>query len=148
MAQCGPLLVMWKILEQNLKKRKKKKRGWNMTLFTSVSQLSETTRRRCSSMYNIWNWMYTFPYQWIWTMSILIFITGIEMIIKHLGCSFNLHTYVQKKKKKTFRKTTTCTLSHLSTFFFFLTIMSFPFWMHMEQRHQRWQHALKGVWMF
>lgn len=51
-------------------------------------------------------------------MSILIFITGIEMIIKHLGCSFNLHTYVQKKKKNIQEDYNMYTFPSFNLFFF------------------------------
>lgn len=68
-----------------------------MNIFTSATQLSETTCWRCSSMYNIWHCMYTFPYQWIWIMSIHNFTTGTEMITKHPCCSFNKHKYIQWK---------------------------------------------------
>lgn len=76
------------------------------------------TRQRCSGMYNIWHWLYTFPYQWIWTMSTLILMTGIEMITKHLSCSFNLHPYVQRKRKKNIQEDHKLT-SPSSSFVFF-----------------------------
>lgn len=108
---------------RDIKEREKRKS------FTSATQLSETTCQRCNSMYNILQCMYTFPYQQIWNMSILILMTGIEMITKHPGCFFNKHirTYVQRKtniqKTPNYNKFT----SPSSNLFFFFTIMCFPF---------------------
>lgn len=78
--------------------------------------------------------VYTFPHQQIWNMSILFFMTGIEMITKHPGGSACKHTYVQRKIIHP-RETKT---SHIPTFksflsFFFHNYM-LPFLKAMEQR--------------
>lgn len=74
----GTLLVCTvfiKVLGRNRQTENKR----NINIFTSTTQLSETTRQRCNSMYNILHYMYTFHIK-RYEMLIHTFMAGIETI--------------------------------------------------------------------
>lgn len=96
-----------------------------MTLFTSATRLSEVTCKRWNSMYNIWHCMYTFPYQQIWNMPVVIFMTGTEMTPKHSGCSFNKRVYTKKSNIQTHPWEANKTFLNPQFFFFFFYVSLF-----------------------
>lgn len=91
-----PVLRIQRTSSEKTKSKKRKRKKWIKYEQFHIGN-SETTCRRCNSMYNIWHCVYTFPYQQIWNMSILILVTGTETITKHPGCSINTHTIYKEK---------------------------------------------------